>query len=306
MTLDDIAHSQRTVPLSAIGADGTLTSQLQARLAAIGLLDPPADGHFGPVSQWALRAFLQAIGRAGASVLDASIAGRLLAADGEVLFPLQLTTDLAGRLVRAMLGRGHWLCRHPETVNILYVEGMDLDGRKNGDKPNEFNDLRVLLRIRGDGVPELQAWEATTSPGRFYVEHPVAGPDGKPVPGAARIELGQYKAWSVGTHREGRPGAHEALVQTRPITVSRDLDKNFQRDGDRVFTGLFGINQHWGYDMPRNRVDNASAGCLVGRARSGHREFMSTCKSDARYRVSNGYCFMTAVIGADVVGTPAA
>ena len=45
-------------------------------------------------------------------------------------------------------------------------------------------------------------------------------------------------------------------------------------------------------------VRNASAGCLVGRTKAGHREFMAVVKEDARFQVSRGYRFMTAVLPA--------
>jgi hypothetical protein len=115
--------------------------------------------------------------------------------------------------------------------------------------------------------------------------------------GAARIAFGQYKAWKVGTHGNSQP--HEALVQVAPCIVHRDLDKNFIRTGDRTFEGLFGINQHWGYDLPESNIGQASAGCLVGRTRKGHREFMSLVKSDRRYRENKNFIFPTAVIAGD-------
>jgi hypothetical protein len=43
-------------------------------------------------------------------------------------------------------------------------------------------------------------------------------------------------------------------------------------------------------------VGTASAGCLVGEKRDGHRAFMAVIKSDPRFRANNGYRFMAAVI----------
>ncbi|NJP21759.1 MAG: hypothetical protein HC763_25245, partial [Hydrococcus sp. CRU_1_1] len=40
----------------------------------------------------------------------------------------------------------------------------------------------------------------------------------------------------------------------------------------------------WGYDLPVGNIGSSSAGCLVGRTRKGHREFMSLVKSDRSYR----------------------
>jgi hypothetical protein len=68
------------------------------------------------------------------------------------------------------------------------------------------------------------------------------------------------------------------------------------RTGDKLDTGLFDINQHWGYDMPRNNISFASAGCLVGRTRQGHREFMQLIKQDKRYQLNKQYMFLTTII----------
>jgi hypothetical protein len=116
--------------------------------------------------------------------------------------------------------------------------------------------------------------------------------------------IGQYKSWSVSTHNAGKTSGHESLVQTLEITVHRDLNQDFSRAGDVTDTGLFGVNQHWGYDNPKDDIGKAGAGCLVGRTKSGHRAFMTIVKSDPRYLANNSYRFMTAVLNAaDVPGT---
>jgi hypothetical protein len=297
MTLQEIEAGGRAVPLALIGGDRALATQTQQRLTAHGLLDPPADGAFGPVSLWGIAQFLRKVGTPGKATLDAETAGALLA--GEPAFAVRAPDSLAGRIVQAMQKAGHWLCGHPDCVNIVYVEGMDADGTPNTDAPNVFNDLRLVLRVTRAGTPVIEEiWEATTEPGRHYTLIEKLDPRG-----AARIAFGQYKAWSVGTHLAGRPSAHEALVQTAPIRVFRDLNADFERTGDQVFQGLFGVNQHWGFDLPKSDVGRASAGCLVGRARAGHRTFMSLCKSDPRYAVNNSYRFLTSVLPAANVAT---
>lgn len=84
-----------------------------------------------------------------------------------------------------------------------------------------------------------------------------------------------------------------------PITVCRDYNQDFIRTGDKLDAGLFGVNQHWGYDLPVDDIGKASAGCLVGRRRQGHREFMEIIKSDCRYQADNDYVFYTTVIAGD-------
>jgi len=294
MTLQAIASSGRTLPFLTIGGDIPLASQIQDCLSASGLLDPPSDGRFGPVSQWAFGEFLKRAGLEAKDGLDADVARALLDFDPATLFPLKRTRTLAGRLVGALLAKNFWVCRHPEAANIIYVEGMDVDGKRNPNVPNEFNDARFAVRLSRAGNPMLAgAWEATTEPGKLFT----VGPDTNPE-GAARIAFGQYKAWSVGIHRKGSKTAHEALVQTAPIDIFRDLNRDFSRAGDRKFTGMFGINQHAGLDVPKTDIRKASAGCLVGRTTTGHREFMKLCKADPRFASNNGYRFVTTVLPA--------
>jgi hypothetical protein len=297
VTLGALAAGGRAVPLALIGGDRALATAIQDRLTAHGLLDPPADGSFGPVSLWGIGQFLRKVGTPGKTVIDAEAAAALLGE--EPAFPLRTPDSLAGRLATAMHKAGHWLCRHPDCVNLVYVEGMDEDGTPNVDAPNVFNDLRVVLRVNRAGTPVVEEiWEATTEPGRYYTLIQPLDPRG-----AARIAFGQYKAWSVGTHMAGRPSGHEALVQTAPIRVFRDLNRDFERTGDQVFAGLFGVNQHWGFDLPKSDIGRASAGCLVGRTKAGHRAFMALCRADPRYTASNSYRFLTSVLPAASVAT---
>ncbi len=293
MTLEEIAAGAPALDVLRIGGDVALARQIQARLADLGLLDPPVDGSFGPVSRWALGEFLKR-GKLPDATFDAAAARALLDPGAASLFPLTTPNTLAGRLVKAMQAKRHWISRHPDCVNIVYVEGLNDDGTRNADAPNEFNDLRLVLRVTRMGTPQIvDQWEATTEPGRFFT----IGPQAHPL-GAARIAFGQYKSWSVGTHNASKPSGHEALVQTADIDIFRDRNRDFERPGDTAFTGMFHINQHWGFDLPKTDIRNASAGCLVGRTKTGHRAFMALCKADARFKTNNSYRFMTAVLPA--------
>lgn len=261
---------------------------IQRQLAALGYLDPPADGIIGPVTYWALR-------EAGISqtVTPANCDYILRRLQERQPLPLIPRSDLAGKIVTAMHKHGYWICRHSKCVNIIYVEGMDVGGRANKNVPNHFNDLRLLIRIE-NGIPKLVAqWEGTTEPGKYFTMKPMNKR------GAARIAFGQYKAWIVGRHGKDK---HEALVQNRPLPVYRDIKKVFKRYGDR-HVGNFGINQHWGYDLRKADIGRSSAGCLIGRTRAGHRNFMKLIRADARARAAGGgYRFMTTVLpAADVV-----
>lgn len=196
---------------------------------------------------------------------------------------MQLENGFLDRIVKTQLKLGHKVFTEGE-VNIVYVEGVDLNGKVNADRMNEWNDVRLCYDINNDKPRLIGSWKATTEPGWKYTSSPL-NPQG-----AFRIAFGQYKAWSVGWHKD-----HEALVQVGEIKGFRDRNKDGFRTGDPIVTGSnFGINQHWGYDM--SLVDGASAGCLVGQSRQGHREFMSIVKSDVRYRQNKNYVSWTSIL----------
>lgn len=188
-------------------------------------------------------------------------------------------SDLGSRVAATMRRRSYIIDSKPGEINIVYIE--DYSGRT----PNKFDDLRLVFTMVDGQAKVLGQWQATTEPGRKYTLTPL-----KPT-GAARIALGQQRAWQVGIHS----GNHEALIQTGgEVTVYRDLNKDYEREGDRTDTGWFGINQHWGYD--NTDIDGASAGCIVGRTKVGHKEFMAVVKSDPRYKVNPLYIFRTTIL----------
>jgi peptidoglycan hydrolase-like protein with peptidoglycan-binding domain len=291
MKLQDFIGKDLKYSMEGIATDKQLATQIQVLLIGLGLLEPPADGKFGPISAAALKKFQTLMKINEPDQLATETAKKLIETKAEDLPtpPLKLGNDLASRIVKYMQLKKYELFQGIREYNIVYVEGMDADASLNDDRPNYFNDRRMVLQIV-DGVPVIVGnWEATTEPGYRYTENPM-NPEG-----AARIKFGQYKAWQVGIH--GTTDRHEALIQTGgEITVYRDLNKDYQRVGDKEDTGYFAVNQHWGYDFPYNDVYYASAGCLVGRMRQGHREFMSLIKKDRRFQLNDRYIFYTTVI----------
>jgi hypothetical protein len=154
------------------------------------------------------------------------------------------------------------------TFNIIYLEGVNLAGTLNSDEPDQFNDVRAIFNQERC----LGIWEATSEPGRWYTDYPMN------FAGAFRIAFGFHeKAWQIGLHGNSEP--HEALIQIDEIAGYRDYNRDMIRTGDQPVVGIFGINQHHGYDLLPNSIGEASAGCLVGRTRDGHREFMHFCKN---------------------------
>jgi len=184
--------------------------------------------------------------------------------------------------------------RGKDELNIIYVEGMNTDGNLNNDEPNHFNDVRMVIEFENKIPAIIGKWQATTEPGFYYTDNPMNAK------GAARIGFGQYRSWQIGIHGMSEP--HEALVQIDYVKVHRDYNRDMIRTGDRIDDGLFGINQHHGYDHPQNDIHTASAGCLVGRTRAGHSQFMKMIKGDRRYQSNSNFTFSTTIIPGDKLG----
>jgi peptidoglycan hydrolase-like protein with peptidoglycan-binding domain len=286
-----LRQGQAALPVALLARDPALVSAVQARLAAAGLLDPPADGLLGPVTQWALVAFCDAAGLPFDGGLTREAAGAL--AEGVQPLPLQPGDDLAGRVAAALARRGDPLCRHPDCVTIVYVEGMDAAGHAIPRRADAFDDLRLLLRVSPGGRPELAgAWEATTAAGRPAVEGP-AEPAGAP-----RLRPGHHRAWVVGRTAIGTELEQDALVQVAPLAVTRDADQDFSRAGDPGDAGFYVLDQHGGRDAPRDAVGGVGAGCLVGRSQEGHHAFMARLREDPRFRACAAHRFGTSVLRA--------
>lgn len=207
--------------------------------------------------------------------------------------------DFAQRIYDAMKKRGYLYVSAPGELEIVYIEDCHPDGRHNPvnktDK-DRYGDARVVLDWH-EGRPRIRgAWYATTQPGPRLTFNPVAAARDK---GAANIELGQHPAaWTVDLHR----GSYEALCQrAHSVTIARDKDKNFQREGDERTTGWYGINQHHGgqsdsVDPSLAKIAAHSAGCLVTPRISDHVAFMFLMKTDPRYQANKKFAWRTTVM----------
>ena len=168
----------------------------------------------------------------------------------------------ADKIAAALVNYAHsqnWEVRTGERrYNIFYVQGMFPSGIKNDNEPNQFNDSRFLVEV--NPTPRLiGAWFASIEPGNHYTKQPMNAL------GAAQIQVpGQYKAWRIGKHK----GREIALVQVAPVNIIRDFNRNSKIDKeDKKEYSLIGANQHSASDQ--KFVDNASAGCPVGRTSAG-------------------------------------
>lgn len=298
MTLSTIAAGSAAVPVIKLGQNTTLAKEVQARLAALGCLDPPADGQFGSASKLTLARYAKLRGFAFKDSLTPQMAKGLLTDKADVILPLRLGDDFASRMVRYLQAKKFFVARLPGFLTIVYVEGSDKNGRHNADTFNVFNDRRTVFHFDKSGRPVMDLNSlCTTEPGRFFTKNPLNKE------GAARIAFGQYKAWSIGTHHPelSPPRKHEALVQVGKITIFRDKNKDGIRPGDKQFTvgSGAGINQHSGLNQSAADIGKMSAGCLVGQNDAEHKKFMKVLRGDPRFVANNGYRFMTAVIAGD-------
>lgn len=302
MRLQDFFNSGLEFGIEAIAADKQLATHIQDVLIWLNFLDPTADGKFGPISTEAMIEFQDVMSpKINGLSSERGFLGKLTAKALIETSPNDIPppnvdlsrNDLAASIIQYMKAKFYRIATGSKKYNIVYVEGMEEDGTLNDDQPNYFNDLRIVIEIANQ-IPEIKGnWEATTEPGTHFTIDPMNSL------GAARIAFGQYKAWQVDKHCGSSGNCHEALVQTSNVSVYRDKNKDFIRTGDQIYTGLYGINQHWGYDYPRNDISIAGAGCLVGRTTSGHEEFMALIKQDKRYQLNNNYKFLTTIIPGD-------
>lgn len=293
MKLEDFADTDQKYGVEAIAVDDELAGEVQNVLISLKLLDPSEDKEFDNVSTDAFIKFqIEKNCKDNKGVLGSDTAKKLILSRPEEKGIINVGTDFASRICQYMQKRNYTIFTNRKEYNFIYIEGINTNGKVNVDKPNEFNDLRLVLEIQEGDPVIVKSWEATTEPGVRYTNTPM-NPRG-----AARIKFGQYRAWKVGIH--GKSDKHQALVQTGgAVSVHRDFNKDFKRTNDVVDTGLFGINQHWGYDYPKNDINVASAGCLVGRTRQGHREFMEFVRQDKRYVENKNYVFHTTIIPGD-------
>ncbi|NDE91552.1 MAG: hypothetical protein EB059_10550 [Alphaproteobacteria bacterium] len=201
--------------------------------------------------------------------------------------------DLASKLIAYMKSRGDVVFEKDGALNIVYLEGANIDGTENADKPDGWNDVRYLVR-HFNGYPEmLFAQIATTEPGVAPTHSAAARKRG----GIGRIILGQQKGWKMGFHKGDVN--HPALVQCAELLVHRDVNEDYRRTGDPI-KRVSGLNQHGtriGYDG--DNVGNWSEACLVGRIFNRHLEFIAHVKNSPEYQTDENHVFHTAVYGAD-------
>lgn len=157
-------------------------------------------------------------------------------------------------------------------INIIGV-------RRDNQGTNTFDDyLLVMYRDKEEMI--TQHWEATTDPGKYWLENPM-NPKGTAV-----LIPGQYRGtWKIGKHQN----SYEALVQRKPVKVWRDNNKDEVIDYESFSTlnpvdeGFFGINIHRSNPYTESYVVNKwSAGCQVFKRVQDFVEFMDLCRQSSK------------------------
>lgn len=137
----------------------------------------------------------------------------------------------------------------------IHMDGrLNIVGFRNKfGRTNCFDDT-IAVYTKTDGW-KASYFSATTLPGSPYLLKPVH-PEG-----AALLVPAQYEnTYSIGKHR----GRYDALVQTGPVSVYRDNDRNnvYDMKERTIQRGMFGINIHRA-SFGAKFVGVDSAGCQV-------------------------------------------
>lgn len=181
--------------------------------------------------------------------------------------PIEIVSDDVKKICNTLDRLNYKVFRGDSKNYNLNIVGL----RNDNAEPNKFDDeMWVFWRFENRWT--LKKYKITTDPGLSYLTDPISEA------GTAILKEGQYtKAYRLGKHQ----GKYEALVQSQPLTVIRD----FNRDGKLDFasgkeqTGFFGINIHRSSPTGESTLVNKwSAGCQVFARITEYNEFIGLCK----------------------------
>lgn len=195
--------------------------------------------------------------------------------------------DLADRVYQCCKDRDFPLSKGLGEVNIIGIEGIDLNGTFNPDTPDRWNDLVGLLTFE-NGYPVWKClYVGTTEPGKYYILNPMN------ILGGARLDTGYHSAiWQVGKHR-----GYTALQQTGVARLVRDANRNNRRDDKITSERWKGINLHttkttgWRGSYNQNSIGKWSAGCTVIQKPEEFQSFMKAIMQSSQYRRNSAHMF---------------
>lgn len=167
------------------------------------------------------------------------------------------------RILQILRSLGFRIYSRPFELNIIGV-------RSSKAVPLTFDDKIHVVYKNDNGKWVHYKFDCTTDPSSYYLENPIFPK------GTALLKQGQYiGAYRIGFHK----GTYKALVQSSPVTVYRNSDRNSQLDlFSSEETGLFGINIHRARSTGSTLyIDKYSAGCQVFKNASDFILFMGLC-----------------------------
>ena len=183
-----------------------------------------------------------------------------------------MINDIVNELKEIFEEKGHKFFDNnlPYNVNIIGVR------YKHDAAPNEFND-HMFLVYRDKALRwNMRIYPITTLAGTHWLKNPMN------IKGTAIVKEGQYRGvWKIGKHQN----KYKALVQSKPITVYRDNDKDRLHDFNEktLETGMFGINFHCSNPTDESfKVDKWSAGCQVAANSHDFDDFMNIIEKSAK------------------------
>lgn len=155
-------------------------------------------------------------------------------------------------------------------LNIIGIRSKDYDCK------NIFNDLLVVIyKVNKNDKEQRRIFSFSTKPGTYYLKNPLS------YKGTAILVPNQYRnCWSIGKHN----GQYKALVQTNPVTVYRDDNKDDVYDliPETKEKGIFGINIHRASAYNKTvYVDKYSAGCQIMNDPRDFVTFMNLCEKQS-------------------------
>lgn len=147
--------------------------------------------------------------------------------------------------------------------------------RSNADRfgiKNAFNDAFVV-EYKVNDKWQSKIYPCTTDPGIYYLKEKLLSSKG-----CAILKPNQYRStFKLGLHQ----GKYKALVQSKPVTVYRDNNKDDKLDYVNPETGMFGINIHKAGEESKH-VDKWSAGCQVLAIRKNFDELIELCEISSK------------------------
>lgn len=284
MKLQEFLRSGGSLPYDKI-KDRQLAHHIQTILCWHKVLESAPDGRFGRISTYALCHFQKIYG-IQESYLGVETAKKLINATPQETNQLMrlIQPDFINLIIGRMNQENFDINQKPGEINIVFVEGVNLDFSINPDTPNVFNDLCVVFDFVNKTPRILGKWIATADPGRYYTDNPLNKY-------GALHHNGQDRAWQLGRHKN-----HEALVQVCSIPVTRDYNKDFCTVGDKKYRGYFGANCHGSNTNNVNDIGRWSAGCKVIYQMSYFREFMKVVKTDCNFKADRKHIFAIATL----------